>query len=39
MRNDAQKVKLEYLLKITRNLYARGLNAQDRAKVLFSLAA
>ena len=34
MRNDAQKVKLEYLLKITRNLNARGLNAQDRAKVI-----
>ena len=34
MSNDAQKVKLEYLLKITRNLYARGLNAQDRAKII-----
>ena len=34
MSNDAQKVKLEYLLKITRNLYARGLNDQDRARII-----
>ena len=34
MSNDAQKIKLEYLLKITRNLYARGLNDQDRAKII-----
>lgn len=34
MSDDAQNVKLEYLLKITRNLYERGLNEQDRAKII-----
>ncbi|MBR6900700.1 MAG: hypothetical protein IKN30_01385, partial [Synergistaceae bacterium] len=34
MSNDAQNVKLEYLLKITRSLYGRGLNEQDRAKMI-----
>ena len=34
MSNDAQKVKLEYLLKITRNLQALGLNTRERAGIL-----
>ena len=34
MSEDAQKVKLEYLLKITRNLYERGLNEQERARII-----
>ncbi|MBQ3646394.1 MAG: hypothetical protein II960_07315 [Synergistaceae bacterium] len=34
MSEDAQKVKLEYLLKITRNLYERGLNEQERTKII-----
>ena len=34
MSDDAQNVKLEYLLKITRSLYERGLNEQDRAKII-----
>ena len=34
MSDDNQKVKLEYLLKITRSLYERGLNEQDRAKII-----
>ena len=34
MSDDAQKVKLEYLLKITRSLYARGLNEQERARII-----
>lgn len=34
MSNDAQKVKLEYLLKITRNLYERGLNERERAGII-----
>ncbi len=34
MSNDAQKVKLEYLLKITRNLQALGLNYKERAGIL-----
>ena len=34
MSDDAQNVKLEYLLKITRNLYERGLNAQERARII-----
>ena len=34
MGNNAQKIKLEYLLKITRNLYARGLNDKDRARII-----
>ena len=34
MSKNDQKIKLEYLLKITRNLYQQGLNEQDRAKVI-----
>lgn len=34
MSNDAQKVKLEYLLKITRNLQALGLDTRERAGIL-----
>ena len=34
MSKDAQKVKLEYLLKITRNLYQRGLNEKERAGMI-----
>ena len=34
MKEDAQKEKLKYLLKITRNLYGRGLNEQDRRRIL-----
>ena len=34
MKEDAQKVKLEYLLKIMRNLYVRGMNEQDRRRIL-----
>ena len=34
MSEDAQKVKLEYLLKITRNLYQRGLNEKERAGMI-----
>lgn len=34
MSNDAQKVKFEYLLKITRNLQALGLNIKERAGIL-----
>ena len=34
MSNDAQKIKLEYLLKITRNLQALGLNTRERAGIL-----
>ena len=34
MKEDAQKEKLEYLLKITRNLYGRGLNEHDRRRIL-----
>ncbi len=33
-KEDAQKVKLEYLLKIMRNLYVRGMNEQDRRSIL-----
>ena len=29
-----QKIKLEYLLKITRNLYEQGFNEQERAKII-----
>ncbi|MBR0203680.1 MAG: hypothetical protein IJQ56_04865 [Synergistaceae bacterium] len=38
MSSDAQKVKLEYLLKITRSLYARGLNEQDRARMIIFIS-
>ena len=34
MSDDAQKVKLEYLLKITRSLQALGLNTRERAGIL-----
>lgn len=34
MKEDAQKEKLKYLLKITRNLYGRGLKEQDRRRIL-----
>ena len=34
MSEDKQRVKLEYLLKITRNLQALGLNAKERAGIL-----
>ena len=34
MKEDAQKVKLVYLLKIIRNLYVRGMNEQDRRSIL-----
>ena len=34
MSNDAQKVKLEYLLKITRSLQALGLDTRERAGIL-----
>ena len=34
MDSSKQKVKLEYLLKITRNLYARGLGARERTGIL-----
>ena len=34
MKEDAQKMKLEYLLKIMRNLYVRGMDEQDRRRIL-----
>ena len=34
MKEDAQKVKLEYLLKIMRNLYMRGIDGDDRRRIL-----
>ena len=34
MKEDAQKEKLKYLLRITRNLYGRGLNENDRRRIL-----
>lgn len=34
MKEDAQKVKLEYLLKIMRNLYGRGMKEEDRRRIL-----
>ena len=34
MSDDNQKVKLEYLLKITRSLYERGMNEKDRVKII-----
>ena len=34
MNSENQKIKLEYLLKITRNLYERGFNEQERAKII-----
>ncbi|MBQ9390535.1 MAG: hypothetical protein IJU07_10210, partial [Synergistaceae bacterium] len=34
MSDDAQKVKLEYLLKITRSLQALGLNTREREGIL-----
>ena len=34
MDDEEQKVKLEYLLKITRNLYDRGLNEKERAGII-----
>ena len=38
MSEDAQKVKLEYLLKIMRNLYVRGMNEQDRRRILIFIS-
>lgn len=38
MSEDAQSVKLEYLLKITRNLYERGLNEQDRTRIIIFIS-
>lgn len=38
MSEDAQNVKLEYLLKITRNLYERGLNEQDRTRIIIFIS-
>ena len=34
MSNENQTIKLEYLLKISRNLYARGLNTKERAGII-----
>lgn len=34
MSSENQKIKLEYLLKISRNLYERGLNAKERAGII-----
>jgi len=34
MSSENQKIKLEYLLKITRNLYEQGFNEQERAKII-----
>ena len=34
MSSENQKIKLEYLLKISRNLYARGLNTKERAGII-----
>ncbi len=34
MKEDAQKVKLEYLLKIMRNLYGRGMKEDERRRIL-----
>ena len=34
MSSENQKIKLEYLLKISRNLYSRGLNAKERAGII-----
>ena len=34
MSSDNQKIKLEYLLKISRNLYERGLNERERAGII-----
>ena len=34
MKEDAQKMKLEYLLNIISNLYGLGMNEQDRRSIL-----
>ena len=34
MSDENQKIKLEHLLKIAKNLYARGLSEQDRRKII-----
>ncbi len=34
MSSENQTIKLEYLLKISRNLYSRGLNAKERAGII-----
>ena len=38
MKEDAQKVKLEYLLKIMRNLYVRGMDEDDRRRILIFIS-
>ena len=38
MSEEAQKIKLEYLLKITRNLYERGLSERERDGIIVLVA-
>lgn len=38
MSDKDQRVKLEYLLKITRNLYERGVSEKDRARIIVLVA-
>ena len=38
MSSENQKIKLEYLLKISRNLYERGLNEKERAGIIIFIS-